>query len=224
MEIDMILREIEKDTGPDLLGGFRPVGVNTARQTEILAQFARLKMGPFVEAMNTVFSWACHMALVIIDDVISEPVSFIGQVGKHFNRHTIDPSKLRGHWWPQVVCKSALPVDKAANWQLGQLLLPLIGPEKTLEDYADREDAQADIKAGRVAMIENQLLTALLANPEVHALASQHLTERLEPSPEEEEAMMRQLQGMPGASLPPGGIPKGVGAPPLLRGMPRGGI
>lgn len=197
-----IAHEIELDTGPDLLGGFKTPGVNTARQTEILATFARQKLGPFTEAMNAAFSRACHMALVIIADVIGKSVSFNGQVGKARNRYTIDPEKIRGHWWPQVSFMPSLPVDKAANMALWGPLEPYVGPERMLEGVGI-EDAKDALKEGRRAQIKAALLAALLANPEIHQAASQQL---LPPTPEPVAPPM-QAPGMP---MPPGAMMAGA--------------
>ncbi len=202
-----IAHEIELDTGPDLLGGFQSPGVRTARQTEILATFARQKLGPFTEAMNAAFSRACHMALVIIADVIDKPVSFNGSVGKTHNRYTIDPAKIRGHWWPQVSFMPSLPVDKAANMALWGPLEPYVGPERMLEEGAGIEDAKDALKEGRKAQIKAALLAAVLANPQIHQAASAQL---LPPAPEPvpEPVAANPLAGLVGPTGMPLGAPR----------------
>ena len=165
MAIDAVINEAGI---PTLLTGMRPPGVDTARQTELLAAFATTFLGPVVEAANAQASTVAHFALKILADVIDEPVSLRGRHGKETGRFTLDPkTDIRGHWFPDVTFKPGLPMDKTALAAQGETVKGVISRERWLTDFYGIEDAKAEIDKARDERFQAGFDAALIATPGV---------------------------------------------------------
>jgi len=164
--------DIARATVPDILAGFRPQGVDTARQTELLATFGRMKIGPAIASLNAMFTKALEYALRLIEDVIEQPVTIIGdsrrdpknprRIIRGCTSYTLDPAELHRVYFPEVRFIPTLPLDRSGNIAMGKQIEDKITRETFLEDYAGMEDGAQEAERKRKEIIADAIDAAIL--------------------------------------------------------------
>jgi hypothetical protein len=190
--ITLLDMDIARATGPDILAGFRPQGVNTARQTELLAAFGRMKIGPAITSLNAMFTKALEYALRLVEDVGQKPITLIrasvrdqttGRRLRGRAAYTLDPAELHKVYFPEVTFIPTLPFDRAGSIAMGKQLEGDISTETRLEKYAGIEDGSMEVRKRRKEDYANAVRQMIIENPAlvqaIQAAASQGLQQKV---------------------------------------------
>ncbi len=159
-------QDIEQGTYPNVVKGIKASGINSGYGQNSLVAQAKVRFGPVVVELQSLLSEFISDFARCVENVVGEPVPIWGPLAGGFVDTVLKPSDINGYYFNLVTVNPKLPVDRATEIEVGNLLLQVgaIDMDTYISDFAGYE------QPGKMRL--RVLRDKIMASPEFTRIAT----------------------------------------------------
>ena len=140
-EKEAIGADIEQGTYPNVVRGIKAKGINSGYGQNSLVAQAKVRFGPVVIELQSLLSEFIGDFARCVENVVAEPLPVWGPLAGGFVDVVLKPEDINGYYYNVVTVNPKLPVDRATEIEVGNLLLQVgaIDMDTYISDFAGYE-------------------------------------------------------------------------------------
>ncbi len=140
-EKESIGQDIEQGTYPNVVKGIKAKGINSGYGQNSLVAQAKVRFGPVVVELQSLLSEFVSDFARCVENVVAEPLPVWGPLAGGFVDVVLKPEDINGYYYNVVTVNPKLPVDRATEIEVGNLLLQVgaIDMDTYISDFAGYE-------------------------------------------------------------------------------------